>query len=39
MTRLHKMKKAELEILASELLFSGPDWLLNRFIREYMDDY
>lgn len=39
MTRLHKMKKAELEVLASELLFSGPDWLLNRFIREYMDDY
>lgn len=39
MKRLHKMKKAELEVLAAELLFSGPDWLLNRFILEYLDDY
>ena len=39
MKRLHKMKKDELEVLTAELLFSGPNWLLNRFIREYMDDY
>jgi spore germination protein GerM len=34
--RVQKMKKAELQQALLQVLFDGPDWQYERFIREYV---
>ncbi len=34
---IHKKKKAELEALLLELLYDGPEWQYDRFIRDHLD--
>ncbi len=35
--RVHKMKKSEIEQTLLRFLFEGPEWLFDRFVREYME--
>ncbi len=34
---IHKKKKAELESLLLEVLYDGPEWQYDRFIRDHLD--
>ncbi len=34
---IHKKKKAELEALLLEVLYDGPEWQYDRFIRDHLD--
>lgn len=34
---VHKLKKSELEELLLQVLFDGPEWQYDRFIRENME--
>ncbi len=35
---IHKMSKAKLEKLILDLLYSGPEWQYDRFVRYYFDE-
>ena len=35
--RVQKMKKAELQQALLQVLFDGPDWQYERFIRDYVE--
>ena len=35
--RVHKMKKSEVEETLLRFLFEGPEWLFDRFVREYIE--
>lgn len=34
---VHKLKKSELEQLCLQMLFDGPEWQYDKFIREYIE--
>lgn len=38
-SRVFKMKRAEAQEALLQLLFNGPDWQYERFIREYLDEH
>lgn len=35
---IHKLKKSELEQILLDLLYGGPDWQYDQFIRRYLDE-
>lgn len=35
---IHKMKKADLESAILQLLYNGPEWQYDKFIREHLDN-
>lgn len=38
-SRVHRMKKAELQEALLTILLDGPEWQYNRFIEEYLGYY
>lgn len=38
-SHVHQMKKPELQQVLLELLFEGPEWQYDRFLRENIDEY
>ena len=36
---IHKMKKSDLETALLQVLYDGPSWQYDKFLREYFDIY